>query len=351
MGRRHRRKNKELHRLAITGVLFLITVGILITVVLLQRSEQTKPQPQSTQQAQQTEGTAVPETQDADPQTVAAKAAVLFADKTFASKHISVYDATANVTLFEKSATERITAASTTKLLTALTMLDYVSADTVFTVGSEISLIGSGSSTAKLKKGYTLTTEQVLDMLLIPSGNDAAYVIAAHVGRILAKDPQISDKEAVALFVVQMNNKAKALGTVDSYFSCPDGYPDKAQYTTAADMMKIALAATKNETVRKTVGKVYVEYTMNDGTVLSYTNTNKLMVPSNSNFYEGLFGLKTGSTPAAGQCLIAGCEIYGHEVIIAVFKAQDDSSRWADCRVIIDTATEAITQAQKEYEP
>ena len=347
--RSRKRKIRELRKLAITGILFLIAVGILIAAVLLQREEEpTAPSGTKTEQSDPT--ISIP-TVDADPQTLESLAKILFAEKTFAAKHIAVYDATANVTLFEKNATDRITAASTTKLLTALTMLEHVGEDTVFTVGSEITLIGSGSSTAKLKQGYRLTVSQILDALLIPSGNDAAYVIAAHVGRKLANDPQISDKDAVARFVEEMNGKAKQLGVTDSYFSCPDGYPDKLQYTTAADMLKIGVAAAQNSVIRTTVGKAYVSHTLSDGTVLEYTNTNKLMVPSSGEFYEGLFGLKTGSTNAAGQCVIVGCEIYGHEVIFAVFKAPDSASRWADCRALIDVATEAITQAQNKFNP
>lgn len=344
---RRRRKSSVARRLLITVLLFLAVMAILVTMAILQplepEPEENKPPPQHTQ----TDNSPTTEDppQDAAPATVKALADRLFANTEFGAKYIAVYDTTAGVVLYEKNATEQITAASTIKLLTALTMLDHVTDDTLFTVGSEISMIGAGSSTAKLKKGFVMTTEQILDALLIPSGNDAAYVIAAHVGRKLAKDPQIENREAVNLFLEKMNDKAKSLGAVSSNFTCPDGYPNKTQYTTASDMLKIAVAAAGNESIRRTTSKVFVTYTMNDGSVLEYTNTNQLMVPSSGNHYEGLFGLKTGTTNAAGQCLIAGCDIYDHEVIIAVFKATD---RWSDCKKIIDTASAAITAAQRE---
>jgi len=76
--------------------------------------------------------------------------------------------------------------------------------------------------------------------------------------------------------------------------------------------------------------------------VLEYTNTNLLLVPSSGEYYEGLFGLKTGTTNAAGQCLIAGYTVYGHEVIIAVFNYTD---RWEDCQKIIEIVTSAVVAA------
>lgn len=288
---------------------------------------------------------------DTDPEMEKALAASLFADAVFSAEHLAVYDRTAGVLLYEKNSEESITAASTTKLLTAIVMLEHVEEDTIFTVGSELSLVGRGSSTADLKNGYVLTVEQALDALLIPSGNDAAYVIAAHVGRNLARDDQISDREAVEYFLVCMNQRAKSLGATDSLFTCPDGYPDGKQYTTASDMLKIALAAAENAMIRKSVSKTYAAYEMKDGTELEFTTTNQLLLPSSSYYYEGSFGMKTGSTPAAGQCMIAGAFAYGHEVIVALFKAPDNSSRWKDCRKALDVAAEAIEQAQEAYRP
>ncbi len=285
---------------------------------------------------------------DADLQALKTLAASLYEKETFSAGHIAVYDMTAGVMLFEKNAQAKITAASTTKLLTALTLLEYVGQDTVFTVGSELSLVGAGSSSADLVKGQTLTVEQILDALLIPSGNDAAYVIAAHVGRNLSGDPQINDRDAVAVFLEKMNDKAKSLGAKNSLFTCPDGYPDGKQYTTAEDMMHIAVAAAKNSTIRKTVEKTYSEIPFPDGTTAGYVNTNQLMVPSSSNYYEGTFGMKTGSTPGAGQCLIAGASAYGHDLIVALFKAPDNAARYGDTRTALDAGFEAIRQTQNK---
>ncbi|MBO5214452.1 MAG: D-alanyl-D-alanine carboxypeptidase [Clostridia bacterium] len=290
-------------------------------------------------------GTDLP-TADLESETLKALAASLFAEESFSSGHLAVYDVTAEVMLYEKDAQAKITAASTTKLLTALTLLEYVGQDTVFTVGSELSLVGAGSSSADLVQGQRLTVEQILDALLIPSGNDAAYVIAAHVGRNLSGDPQITDQDAVNVFLEKMNDKAKSLGVKNSLFTCPDGYPDGKQYTTAEDMMLISVAAAKNATIRKTVEKTYSEIVFPNGNTVGYVNTNQLMVPSSSYYYEGTFGIKTGSTPGAGQCLIAGATAYGHELIVALFKANGNDARYTDARNALDAGFEAVRQAK-----
>lgn len=355
---RRKKKPSGLLRFGLLLILFLIAVGAIF--LMAKHFTQTPPStgvdlsagnPDATPATDS--GTTSNDTSpsagtDAEIQALRELAISLYAEETFSAGHLAVYDLTAGVMLYGKDDQTRITAASTTKLLTALTMLEYVGKDTVFTVGSELSLVGAGSSSAKLVKGQTLSVEQIMDALLIPSGNDAAYVIAAHVGRNLSGDPQITDRDAVDVFLEKMNDKAKSFGVKDSLFTCPDGYPDGKQYTTAQDMMLIAVAAAKNETIRKTVEKTYSEIVFPDGSVRGYINTNQLMVPSSSYYYEGTFGMKTGSTPGAGQCLIAGASAYGHDLIVALFKAPDNASRYNDTRKAFDIGFEAIKRAQKQ---
>lgn len=345
---RRKKKNSGLARLLLFTIAFLILVGIIALMAKqLAPDDPSRPSHGSTDAGISTENNASPES-EINAQELTQIAASLFAEETFSAGHLTVYDLTEDVMLYEKNADAKITAASTTKLLTALTMLEYVGEDTVFTAGSELELVGAGSSSADLVKGQTLTVDQILDALLIPSGNDAAYVIAAHVGRNLSGDPQITDADAVSLFVEKMNGKATALGAENSLFTCPDGYPDSKQYTTAKDMTVIAVAASKNATIRKTVEKTYSEIAFPDGSVVGYVNTNQLMIPSSAYYYEGTFGMKTGSTPKAGQCLIAGATAYGHELIVTVFKAPDNAARYTDSRNAFDLGFKAVKQAQEK---
>ncbi len=347
---RRKKKTAPWLRLVLVTLILLLAVGAGILMARIFAPQDNPPPAENPTHTVTGSDSPQPPTENNNPSAEDLKAAAqkVFEGKTFTSGYLAVYDMTAGVMLYEKDAQTKITAASTTKLLTALTMLEYVTPDTVFTVGSEISLVGAGSSTAKLPKGQTLSREQILDALLIPSGNDAAYVIAAHVGRNLSGDPQITDRDAVDFFLEKMNDKAKSLGVENSLFTCPDGYPDKKQYTTAADMMKISVAAAQNETIRKTVEKTYAEIHCDNGKVLEYINTNQLTVPSSQYFYEGSFGLKTGSTPEAGQCLISGATAYGHDLIVALFKAPDNATRYTDTRAAFDLGFEAVKQVYGE---
>ncbi len=348
---KRKKKPSGLSRLLLILLVFLLAAGAV--VLMTNHFSETPPANPSSDRENPTPDTDTGNQNEAqnngiDLAQLKAFAASEYAKKTFDAEYLAVFDLTANTVLFEKNAQTKITAASTTKLLTALTLLEYVGKDTIFTVGSELSLVGSGSSSADLVKGQTLTVEQILDALLIPSGNDAAYVIAAHVGRNLSKDPQITDRDAVNVFLEKMNDKAKSLGVKNSLFTCPDGYPDGKQYTTTEDMLLISVAAAKNATIRKTVEKTYSEIKLDDGTVLGYVNTNQLMVPSSSYYYEGTFGMKTGSTPGAGQCLIAGATAYGHDLIVALFKAPDNTARYTDARNALDAGFEAVRKTQEK---
>lgn len=348
---RHKKRSAGPGRFLLLTLVFLIAVAAVILLSLYFAPDASPDTPSSTDTSQSTDGLVqdTPTTENGiDKEKLRTLAASVYADQTFASGYLAVYDKTAGVMLFEKDAKTRITAASTTKLLTALTLLEYVSDDTVFTVGRELSMVGAGSSSAKLVKGQKLSVEEILDALLIPSGNDASYVIAAHVGRNLSGDPQITDRDAVDLFLEKMNDKARALGVKDSLFTCPDGYPDGKQYTTAEDMMLIAVAAADNATIRKTVEKTYSEIVFPDGTIRGYVNTNQLMVPSSSYFYEGTFGMKTGSTPGAGSCLISGAEAYGHELIVALFKAPNNATRYTDSQKALNLGFKAVELLQNE---
>ena len=85
--------------------------------------------------------------------------------------------------------------------------------------------------------------------MLVPSGNDAAYVLAAYVGRKSLQNSDASLKEAIPEFIRLMNEKAKSLGALNSVFKTPDGYDAIGQYTTAYDMGLIGMAAANNETI------------------------------------------------------------------------------------------------------
>ena len=173
---------------------------------------------------------------------------------------VVLYDVTHDTVLYSKDADERCYPARLTKLLTAAVMTELCGPEEEFTVGTELSLVQKGSSLAQLQEGYRLTRDMILDALLLPSGNDAAYVIAVHLGRKIAGDETLSDVDAARVFVNRMNDELVEIGASNSHFSNPDGYYSPDHYTTANDMLLIAKNAMQYDNIRAAVAKKEPSY-------------------------------------------------------------------------------------------
>lgn len=259
-----------------------------------------------------------------------------FIDNNTFSPYVALYDATAGQMLYSKNADVQCYPASLTKLLTALVALDHSAAEDVITVGSEVSMISAGSSRAYLTTGSRLTMTQLLQAMLLPSGNDAAYVIAVHVGRTIAGNAELDRYAAVSKFCEEMNRKAAELGCTGSQFRNPDGYHENGHYTTANDMLKIAVAAAENPLIRQITSTPRVQTNLVSGQRVDWQNSNRLLMPDNAYTYEGAFGLKTGTTDEAGYCLAACAERNGHTTITVVMGADSENGRWDDARGLLD---------------
>ncbi|ALC29372.1 serine hydrolase [Streptomyces sp. CFMR 7] len=137
-------------------------------------------------------------------------------------------------------------------------------------------------SVAPLKNGQKLSQRQMLQLLMIPSGNNAARLLARW------------DAGSEDAFVDKMNDAAKDLGMTDSTYTDPSGL-DKATVSTATDQLKLAQAVMKNDVFRTIVDMPEVEIEGIDGKI--YNNNTLLLQP-------GVSGIKTGSsTPAGGNLL------------------------------------------------
>ena len=231
--------------------------------------------------------------------------------------------------LYEKDSREKIAPASTAKLLTALTAMDYCDLDEDVEVGQEVEMIGENASRAWLYPGYHLTVRQLLDALLLPSGNDAAYALAVYTGRSIAKDANISIGEALTVFIEAMNKKAVAIGALDSNFINPDGYDTEGQYTTAYDLTCIARAFYQKSILREIASTYRISDVWLSGQDVTYYNTNELINPESSYYYPNACGLKTGTSEAAGGCLISAAVIDG-ESYLCIVMGSTDEGRWTD---------------------
>ncbi len=328
MAKRIFQKKKRRRRRLGAVLLCLAVLAAAAGIVLwaLPKAQDTPPAGGSTDATQST-------TADTEPRRQLPKE---FIDRNTFSPYAVLYDATAGEVLYSKNADKKCYPASLTKLMTALVALDYAKPEDVFTIGDEVYMIGADSSRAYLTTGTRLTLEHLLDALLLPSGNDAAYAIAVQVGRLIADDPDLGRTAALERFCAAMNQKAKSIGCQNTKFVNPDGMHDEGHYTTAADMTKIAAATIENATIRAIVAQPTVTVHFLSGQSATWQNSNRLLLPDNAYTYEGAFGLKTGSTDEAGKCLAACATRDGRTTIAVVMGAESENGRWDDARGLLD---------------
>lgn len=197
--------------------------------------------------------------------------------------------------LYSKNENKKMYPASTTKIVTAILTLENCNLDEVVTVSYDAAMsIPEGYSSAYLQIGEQLTVEQLLQLLLIHSANDAANVLAEYVGG------------SVESFVSMMNTKVNELGLSNTHFTNTYGMHNDNHYTTAQDLAIIMKYCMKNEDFRKLAGSAScaIPATNKFGT-RSYTSTNELIIPNSSNYYPYLTAGKTGYTSQAGDCLVS----------------------------------------------
>ncbi|MGN0158023.1 MAG: D-alanyl-D-alanine carboxypeptidase family protein [Brotaphodocola sp.] len=231
--------------------------------------------------------------------------------------------------LFQKQPFERMHPASITKIMTALLAVKYGKLEELITVGNEVVITEAGASMCHIQPGEKLTLEQLLYGLMLPSGNDAGAAIAVHLG---GSQDAFSD---------MMNAEAKRLGATDTHFVNPHGLTESSHLTTAYDLYLILNEALKYPVFREIIGTA--EYTANyqdaDGNEKQQTwnNSNKYLTGAEAT-PEGVhvIGGKTGTTNAAGYCLILASEDEsGKKYISVVLKAGNRSDLYDNMTNII----------------
>ena len=247
-----------------------------------------------------------------------------------------VYDMSAGEKLYGKNEASRIYVASTTKLMTCLVALSVFGPDDVITVGNEIYLKKPNSSVSLIQPGHRLKVRTLLAALLLPSGNDAAYTVAVNAARKHSGDATMSNYTAVSYFCNLMNEKARQLGCTDTSFVNPEGWDDSAHYSTADDMTKIAIAAADNAVIASIANIHFNRFTFASGEWIEWENTNKLLDPESPYYYPYAHGLKTGTTPLAGNCLVAFAEKDGRKLLILAYGCATENDRFGRVRDIFE---------------
>lgn len=214
------------------------------------------------------------------------------------SKAIYLLNLDTNRELFTKNAYEKMYPASLTKIMTYLVTVENVTDinKTNVTIKKELldSLLGTGSSMSEIKGGDTLSIKQLLQCLLIPSGNDAAIVLADFIGN-----------GNINTFVEMMNQKATSLGCKNTHFTNPHGLDDPNHFTTAYDLSLITKEALKHPEFLEISSTVTTCYREGDDNTFLVT-TNHLINPNNPDYYYTYAkGIKTGHCDESGYCLIS----------------------------------------------
>lgn len=235
---------------------------------------------------------------------------------------ILMYDLTTDKVLYERDAKVRRPMASVTKIMTAIVAIENQRSDNRYIVSPE-DIVGENSM--GVTPGEVFTMEELLYGLMLPSGNDAAEVLANNY------------PNGHAAFVQAMNDKAKAIGAVDTRFSNPSGLQgDGEQYTTPYDLVVITrYALDKHPIFGQVVATATHEIVPTDKhSAYSLVNETNLLTT-----YQGVKGVKTGYTPEAGLCLVTYLEYGNHKIIGVVLNSQN---RRGEMKQLLDYSLKSV---------
>ncbi len=217
--------------------------------------------------------------------------------------------------IFEQNSSEKLPMASTTKIMTTLLCIESGGLDEEFVVDSEAIKV-EGSSMG-LREGDKVTKYALCCGMLLPSGNDAANAVAVKVGG------------STEGFVKLMNERAEQLGLSHTYFVTPSGLDGEGHGSSAYDMALLAMEALKNETFRSICSEKSIKVEFGAPPYPRWLkNTNKLL-----GMCDGVYGVKTGFTDAAGRCLVSACERDGERLICVTLNDRND---WNDHAALYD---------------
>lgn len=229
--------------------------------------------------------------------------------------------------------------ASITKLFTAHVALQYLDLSTQVKVGKIIDTLPSDSSVALLSVGDRLTVKDLLYGMMLPSGGDAALVMAVTCGRVLTGDPKMPEADALECFVNEMNRQAAKCGMTDSHFVNPDGYHDDNHYMSIADVVCLGKLCLTNPVILQAAKTtVYNATRLNVGKKLQWINTNWMLHKYRHprQYRENVIGLKTGFTGQAGNCMLSVFEQDGRYILIGTFGCETRADRFDSCLEIYD---------------
>jgi len=173
-------------------------------------------------------------------------------------------------------------------------------------------------SRAGLRAGDRVAAGELFTAMLVGSSNDACAALAEHAGG------------SAAAFVSRMNAKALSMGLAATHFANPCGHDDPGQRSSAHDLRMIAEAAMARPEIAAVVKRTEASMVTSKGRKLKVKTGNQLLGRC-----PGVYGVKSGYTPAAGKCLVAAAERNGKKVLIVLLNADN---RWWNAAALVEAA-------------
>lgn len=223
--------------------------------------------------------------------------------------------------IYENNAYEHLSPASVTKVMSMLLILESLESGKI-SLSDEVvtskNAVAMGGSQIWLEEGEKMTVDELLKAVAVASANDACTALAEYIAG------------STASFVTMMNERAKELGLENTHFENCTGLDDTAtnHYSCAYDIAVMAREVMQHELI-KNYTTIWLDYLRNGETELN--NTNKLV-----NTYNGITGLKTGTTSKAGFCVCATAERDGMSLISVVLGADTSEDRFTSASNMLD---------------
>lgn len=227
--------------------------------------------------------------------------------------------------VFTMNPDEQRPMASLTKIMTYIVTVETIEdlKNTEITVPESVEeeLAGTGSSLAEIKTGERFSAYELLNLMMVPSGNDAALTLAKYVDGlgITADDPAYDENgDGKMSFVELMNRKASELGCTNTHFVNPHGLYDENHYTTAREMATITQYALTLPYFAEITAQTYytqppTNLTSEERTVMT---TNRMLIESAEEHYTYATGIKTGSLNESGYCIAASASYDGYSYLV-----------------------------------
>ena len=243
------------------------------------------------------------------------------------SGSVMMVEVNTGAVLYSKDVDTQRYPASTTKILTCLIALENCSLTEIVTYSANAVDLEDGDSSIDAVEGEEMTMKDCLYGLMLPSGNDCAIAIAEHVAG------------SVEAFCELMNQRAAELGCTNSHFVNPNGLYNKDHYTTASDLCKIAQAAFNNSAFVEIVS--HATYTIpetNMSEARLIENTNYMIDPTSSYYYENVVGGKTGYLYESGRCLVTLAKKNGLTIVTVCLFCSNYTGVFIDTEELLDYA-------------